>query len=81
MDITFSLYTSYLKQWSGCNGQCQSFGSKPSRFGVKYNDYIIKGIRFHTMSREVEHVTQNNGVVNVAEDKVKYYGRRSDIFE
>jgi hypothetical protein len=48
---------------------------------MKYNGYIINGIRFHTMSREAEHVTQNSGVVNVAEDGVKNYGRQSDIFE
>lgn len=33
------------------------------------------------MSRETGHVTQNSGVVNIADDGVNYYGRLSDIME
>ena len=33
------------------------------------------------MSHESGHVTQNSGVVNIAENGVRYYGRLSDIFE
>ena len=33
------------------------------------------------MSREAGRLTQNSGIVNIAEDGVNYYGRLSDIIE
>jgi hypothetical protein len=55
--------------------------AKPNKYGVRYSGYIINGFRFHTMTRETGHVTQNSGVVNIAADGVSYYGRLSDIWE
>jgi len=54
---------------------------KPSKCGVRYSGYIVNGFRFHTMSREAGRLTQNSGIVNIAEDGVNYYGRLSDIIE
>jgi hypothetical protein len=55
--------------------------AKPNRYGVRCSGYIINGFRFHTMSREATRLTQNSGVVNIADDGVNYYGRLSDIIE
>ena len=33
------------------------------------------------MSREAGRLTQNSGIVNIAEDGVNYYGRLSDIIK
>ena len=65
----------------GITKKVQALAAKPSRCGVRYSGYIIKGFRFHTMSREAARSTQNSGVVNIAEDGVNYYGRLSDIIE
>ncbi|XP_037425664.1 uncharacterized protein LOC119291055 [Triticum dicoccoides] len=59
----------------------RALAAKPSKCGVRYSGYIINGFRFHTISHETGHVTQNSGVVNLAENGVSYYGRLSDIFE
>ena len=48
---------------------------------MRYSGYIVNGFRFHTMSREAGRLTQNSGIVNIAEDGVNYYGRLSDIIE
>ena len=55
--------------------------AKPNRYGVTYNGYIINGLRFHTLSREAARLTQNSGVVNIADDGVNYFGRLLDIVE
>ena len=48
---------------------------------MRYSGYIVNGFRLHTMSREAGRLTQNSGIVNIAEDGVNYYGRLSDIIE
>lgn len=55
--------------------------AKPNRYGVRYSGYVINGFRFHTISHESGHVTQNSGLLNIAENGVRYYGRLTDIFE
>ncbi|XP_044447176.1 uncharacterized protein, partial [Triticum aestivum] len=59
----------------------RALAAKPKRYGVRYSGYVINGFRFHTMSHDSGHVTQNSGVVNIAENGVRYYGRLTDIFE
>uniref|UniRef100_A0A8R7QAS1 DUF4216 domain-containing protein n=1 Tax=Triticum urartu TaxID=4572 RepID=A0A8R7QAS1_TRIUA len=59
----------------------RALAAKPNRYGVRYSGYVINNFRFHTMSHESGHVTQNSGVVNIAENGVRYYGRLSDIFK
>jgi hypothetical protein len=48
---------------------------------VTYSGYIINGFRFHTLSREAARLTQNSGVVNIADDGVNYFERLSDVVE
>ncbi|XP_044391269.1 uncharacterized protein [Triticum aestivum] len=59
----------------------RALAGKPNIDGVCYSGYVINNFRFHTMSHESGHVTQNSGVVNIAENGVRHYGRLSGIFE
>nr|XP_045088433.1 uncharacterized protein LOC109747017 isoform X3 [Aegilops tauschii subsp. strangulata] len=70
-----------LDDGSDITEKIRALAAKPSKCGVRYSGYIIKGFRFHTISRKTGRVTQNSGVVNLAENGVSYYGRLSDIFE
>ncbi|WVZ49928.1 hypothetical protein U9M48_001243 [Paspalum notatum var. saurae] len=65
----------------GISKKVIALAAKPRRCGVRYSGYVINGFRFHTMSREAARLTQNSGVVNIADGGINYYGRLSDIIE
>ena len=70
-----------LGDGTGITTKVRALAAKPNRYGVTYNGYIINGLRFHTLSREAARLTQNSGVVNIADDGVNYFGRLLDIVE
>jgi len=70
-----------LGDGTGVTAKVRALAAKPSRCGVQFSGYIINGLRFHSLSREAARLTQNSGVVNIAEDGVNYYGRLLDILE
>jgi hypothetical protein len=82
MYISFFPYIQViLGHGMGITIKVRAFAAKPNRCGVTYSGYIINGFRFHTLSREAARLTQNSGVVNIADDGVNYFGRLSDIVE
>ena len=49
----------------------------PSKVAKRFSGFIINGIKFHTMDREEQRLTQNSDVVNVSEvGGTNYYGRQ-----
>jgi hypothetical protein len=70
-----------LGDGTGIMTKVRALAVKPNRCGVTYSGYIINGFRFHNLSREAAWLTQNNGVLNIADDGVNYFGRLSDIVE
>ena len=77
----FSYIQVILGDGTGITTKVRALAAKPNRYGVTYNGYIINGLRFHTLSREAARLTQNSGVVNIADDGVNYFGRLLDIVE
>ena len=59
-----------------------SLGRGPNKVAKRFSAFIINGIRFHTMAREEQRLTQNSGVVNISEiEGTNYYGRLKEIIE
>ncbi|CAL1395173.1 unnamed protein product [Linum trigynum] len=64
------------------HGAARGLARGPNRVIRRFSGYSIKGLRFHTISREKDQSTQNSGVVNVTEvGQVNYYGKITDIIE
>jgi hypothetical protein len=70
-----------LGDGTGITTKARALAAKLNRCGMTYSGYIINGFRFHTLSREDARLTQNSGVVNIADDEVNYFGRLSNIVE
>jgi len=61
-----------------------SFACRLIRRVRSYTAYIINGVRYHTIAREVDRKTQNSTVKTVGthnEDYVDFYGTITDIIE
>ncbi|KAF2302351.1 hypothetical protein GH714_034523 [Hevea brasiliensis] len=59
-----------------------SLGIGPNKVAKRFSGFIINGIKFHTLARKEQRLTQNSGVVNDSEvEGVNYYGRIKDIIK
>ncbi|KAL6551327.1 hypothetical protein OROMI_021815 [Orobanche minor] len=73
---------SYNASPSDVNESLYSLACAPNRLVTKYTGYIVNGVRFLTIERDVRRKTQNSGIVvegNHGDDNIKFFGILTDI--